>query len=637
MPSARVRSAVNVVPDKIDFRDRVYQPSLVRAPSPRLDSLSSLHGKIGEPLPVLDQGNSNACTGFGLASVVNYLRRLSGLEPDALVSAQMLYSMARRYDEFPGSAKEDTGSSVRAALKGWFRHGASSADCWPNEDGKAIPEPDPKHPEKDWWFDAVRRPLGAYFRVETHSISDLHVALCDIGVLYASAICHSGWEEGFEKGRKESDGIWEIPAVAADRDDYGHAFMIYGYDDVGFLIQNSWGKKWGSGGKARLRYADWLANAMDCWVCQIGVTTTEHLDVARAGGLRFNKKTKAVVLSHDDNLRNREISPFIIDMENNGRLSQSGRFRTQESDIHSLLKDMIPKARQDWGLEANEVIDVAIYAHGGLVNEEAAAKSAAKWIPALYKAQIFPIFFFWETGLFKTLSNIFDDCIRNQPRPAGGLLSEISDWWNHRVERLLAAPSTKVWSEIKENARLISTNPKGGGKLLYEINKEIRPQPLSPNSARLHLIGHSAGSIVHSHVAQELAAAKWSFSTVNFMAPAVNVTDFRKTLLPLIDSGQVARYNQFHLQDEAERKDPTCRSILFYGNSLLYFVSEWAEGGKRMPILGMERFFKSEFPKPPKNVVVHTPAAIKSSVSTHGGFDDDDVVLSRVIRCIKEG
>src|SRR3954469_5390508 len=29
----------------------------------------------------------------------------------------------------------------------------------------------------DWWLDAVRRPLGAYYRVDTRSITDMHVAL----------------------------------------------------------------------------------------------------------------------------------------------------------------------------------------------------------------------------------------------------------------------------------------------------------------------------------------------------------------------------------------------------------------------------------------------------------------------------
>ncbi len=634
MASSTSKRKANVVPDKVDFRDRLFQPSIERAPTPRLDSRGFVLNRIGEPLPILDQGDSSACTGFGLASVVNYLRRVSGLEPNAEVSAQMLYSMARRYDEFPGSAKEDTGSSVRAALKGWFRHGASSAQSWAN-DGPSLPPPDPRHPEKDWWFDAVKRPLGAYYRVETRAIADLHVALCEVGVLYASAVCHSGWERGFDEKRKESEGIWQIPDERVLPDDCGHAFMIYGYDQIGFLIQNSWGTGWGSEGLARIRYSDWVANAMDCWVCQIGVTTSEHLEVAGAGGLRYVKRTRTVTLSPDTNLRNREISPFIIDMENNGQLSQSGRFRTQASDILSLLRDLIPKARQDWGVSPKAPIDVAIYAHGGLVDEEGAAKSAARWIPALYKAQIFPIFFFWETGLFRTLANILQEALQDQPRPTAGVLSEISDWWNRRVERLLAAPGTAVWSEIKENARLISTNARGGGKVLYNCNNQIKPQPLSPASARLHLIGHSAGSIVHAHVADELAKAGWAFQSVNFMAPAVNVGDFEKTLLPLIKSGKVARYNQFHLDDEAERKDSTCRPILLYGRSLLYFVSEACEGGKRTPILGMQKYFENDVGDALKNVSAFTPADVHASVASHGGFDDDEKILARVIRCIK--
>ena len=47
----------------------------------------------------------------------------------------------------------------------------------------------------------------------------------------------------------------------------------------------------------------------------------------------------------------------------------------------------------------SEPVDVAIYAHGGLTDEETAARTASKWIPALYDAKIFPIFFMWETDL----------------------------------------------------------------------------------------------------------------------------------------------------------------------------------------------------------------------------------------------
>lgn len=60
---------------------------------------------------------------------------------------------------------------------------------------------------------------------------------------------------------------------------------------------------------------------MDCWVVQAGVATAEHLAVAAAGGLRV--RDGRVALSSDEILRDREISPFIIDMENNGVLARA--------------------------------------------------------------------------------------------------------------------------------------------------------------------------------------------------------------------------------------------------------------------------------------------------------------------------
>lgn len=629
MPTRAARPKRNVIPDAIDFRDRIYLPSIVQAPPPRFDGLAEL-GKERR-VPVLHQGETNACTGFALASVVNYLLRRSRSEPDASISAPMLYFTARRYDEFPGST-DDEGSSVRGALKGWFRHGAAAAAVWPN-DRLDVPPANPANPQQDWWFDAAKRPLGAYYRVEAKAIADLHVALAEVGILYASAICHDDWFKGSDENRAKKDGIWEIPFRKAKATDGGHAFVIYGYDQSGFLIQNSWGADWGTQGRARLRYEDWLAHAMDCWVVQLGVATDEHLAVAGAGGLRYSRGK--VALSSDDVLRNREISPFIVDMENNGELSKSGQFRTSPDDVRSLLEDLVPRARQEWKLPAGKPLDVAIYAHGGLTGEDVAAKTAAAWIPALYEAQVLPIFFFWETGLLKTLTDIAEEALAGQPRPTGGPLQKLDQWWGRRLERLLAGPGTAVWGEMKENAEQISANPQGGARILYQQNAALQPPALSPATARLHLIGHSAGAIVHCHIVDKLAALGWKFESITLMAPAVRRDVFERTILPRLNSGAVRRLLELHLPDAAEQKDPTCRPILGYGRSLLYLVSESFEGGKRTPILGMEKSFDKIAQLGLRNVVARTPADIGSSVSTHGGFDDDSVVREVVIRGIK--
>ena len=74
------------------------------------------------------------------------------------------YAVSLTCDEFPGQPKIDSGSS-----------------------------------RKDWWQDAVKRPLGAYYRVDHRSVTDMQIALNEIVILYASAACHSGWQAKDEK------------------------------------------------------------------------------------------------------------------------------------------------------------------------------------------------------------------------------------------------------------------------------------------------------------------------------------------------------------------------------------------------------------------------------------------------------
>ncbi len=93
--------------DTIDFRDLMYTPSLVEVPV-RID----LQRYQDAGVPILNQGQEGACTGFGLATVVNYLMRTRKVVPDPVqVSPRMLYDMAKRYEEYPGESF--SGSSAR--------------------------------------------------------------------------------------------------------------------------------------------------------------------------------------------------------------------------------------------------------------------------------------------------------------------------------------------------------------------------------------------------------------------------------------------------------------------------------------------------------------------------------------------
>ncbi|MCR5886171.1 hypothetical protein LRS03_26305 [Rhizobacter sp. J219] len=155
---------------------------------------------------------------------------------------------------------------------------------------------------------------------------------------------------------------------------------------------------------------------MDCWVAQLGVVTRDHTEISRSITLRTDKQGR-VSLAASEVLRNREISPFILNMGNNGALSNSGTFRTQPDDVRALVDVHLAEARRRWGLDKG-VVDVCIYAHGGLVGENKAAEIAAQWIPMLYERQIFPVFLMWETDFFSTLLNLIADAIKEVPRSA---------------------------------------------------------------------------------------------------------------------------------------------------------------------------------------------------------------------------
>src|SRR3546814_3440433 len=51
----------------------------------------------------------------------------------------------------------------------------------------------------------MRRPLGAYFRVNHRDLVAMHSAITEVGVLYATATVHAGWE------KVDRTGIIEFP------------------------------------------------------------------------------------------------------------------------------------------------------------------------------------------------------------------------------------------------------------------------------------------------------------------------------------------------------------------------------------------------------------------------------------------
>lgn len=597
-------------PDTLDFRDRMFEPSLIEVPV-RI----TLDEYRKHRVPILDQGTEGACTGFGLATVANFLLRRRKVIPDPKpVSPRMLYEMARRYDEWPG--EDYSGSSARGAMKAWHKHGICSEKHWPYTDRDRRLDLFPKR-----WSDAVRRPLGAYYRVNHKDIIAMHTALAEVGVLYATSSVHAGWPA---VGR---DGI-----ISHSDDSLGvHAFAIVAYDEQGFWIQNSWGPTWGLHGFGRFTYDDWLANGTDVWVARLGAPIVLRTAESTATGVGPAAQGSRSYMFCD-------LRPHIISIGNDGAFRSDGMYGTTKSDADEIIKEEFPRRTKTWKKKR-----LLLYAHGGLVGEDTSVQRVADYRAALLEREVYPLSFIWKTDFWSTLTNIIQDALKRR-RPEG-ILDKAKDFMLDRLDDALepvarALTGKALWSEMRENALLATESKKGALRHVANLIASLPKKGLE-----VHVIAHSAGSILQAPLISLLSGDLGvPISTCTLWAPACTIKLFRERYLPAIQSGGIQQFTLFTLTDKAEQDD-NCASI--YHKSLLYLVSNALEEFQRKPLtkdgeplLGLAKFVDSQLKdifssanaqwvRSPNDAEIGSPDA--STATSHGSFDDDPATLQATL------
>ena len=597
---------LNVQPDAPDLRDRTYEPALL-ALSLTLDPPGP------EMCPVLDQGREGACTGFALAAAITYMNRMRhkkmGAEELApIVSARMLYEMAKINDEWPGEDYE--GSSIRGALKGFYHNGVCREELAPYRAN-----------ETKWYLkvehakDARNVGLGAYYRLRPEII-DYHAALNEVGVIYVAARVHRGWmnpAKGIIKPSHLTEG--------------GHAFIIVGYDERGFLIQNSWGNDWGGfngqPGIAHWLYEDWAATVMDAWVLRLAVPTPDAFDLTVT-----QKAEEAVSLFGEETTvapRHEDIIGHVVHV-NDGRLVATGKYPTPISTIKEtadFLADEAATAERGYK-------HLLFYAHGGLNDSGASANRIRKMKEVFKRNQIYPIHFMWETGFLESLK----DVIFNSKDKAEARVGGLSDFFDRMLENFARQPGTAIWRDMKWDAEQTFKGNGGGRqalKVLLQGNAK-RTKPLD-----IHLVGHSAGSIFLAYLLEAMNASNPLSKPVkscSLMAPACTVDLFKSAYVPKIGLGNAAhgikKLWQYNLVDQRELDD----KVGPYKKSLLYFVSNAFEDEKSMPLLGMEKF-KAHLPTKPGHTIHYAGRSTSNTDSrTHGGFDNDRQTMNDILKNI---
>jgi hypothetical protein len=402
----------------------------------------------------------------------------------------------------------------------------------------------------------------------------------------------------------------------------GHAFAIVAYDDQGLWLQNSWGPNWGRGGFARISYDDWLKNGTDVWVARLGAPVTlrtlESTATAHAA-----TSGQSVAYSFAD------LRPHIVSVGNNGQLRAGGDYGVTPHGLADIFEDDIPRVTKGW-----DKLRILLYAHGGLVDQQSAVQRLAEYRPALLQGKVYPLAFIWRTDYWTTITNILQDAMRRR-RPEG-VLDAAKDFMLDRLDDALeplarSLTGKSAWGEMKENALAASTSQTGAARMVVDLLAKLPRDRLE-----IHLVGHSAGSILHAPLVKLLGERGLPIESCTLWAPACTVDLFRENYLPAIEAKAIKRFSLYVLDDATERGD-NCAGV--YNKSLLYLVSDAFEDQCRIPgfregvpLLGLEKCLDARllalFDKGPHRLV-RAPnqqpieSGLASEARHHGDFDDD--------------
>jgi hypothetical protein len=457
--------------------------------------------------------------------------------------------------------------------------------------------------------------LGAYFRVQP-DISDYHAALNETGMIYVSAQIHSNWNNPAQ-GRIKPGG----KAVG------GHAFVIVGYDAEGFWVLNSWGPGWGNKGVAHWEYQDWAATVMDAWVLQLGVKAPEAFGAVPRGA----SAGTAGLFGIGDPNRNDILGHFVnID---DGRYVVDGKYGSPNGSEMMETVDRLTRADSNTKKGYDHLI---IYAHGGLNSLAADARRIATWkrTEIFARNRLYNFHLMWGSGF---IDEVFGEISKSSAAGrVGGLFDSLYD------AGLGKKAGAYAWSNMKQDAQVAfdgSTDFDGGFKALKPLLEGLNQAQRRP---KLHLVGHSAGSIVLGHLLSALGRfqhANLELGSVHLMAPACTVAFFKEHYGPYLGGAGAKKITDriylYNLSDELEVNDTVgpdgALSFLMpsYSHSLLYLVSRAYETRAETPLAGME-LYVGQMPGSAKLKIDYAANGVTAS-TTHGGFDNDVATLSTIM------
>ncbi len=462
--------------------------------------------------------------------------------------------------------------------------------------------------------DARKTTIGAYYRINKR-LSDFHAALNEVNAIYVSATVHEGWRK-----KNVKNGV--IPYEGAQIG--GHAFAIVGYNSIGFLVQNSWGKTWGDNGVALWSYEDWLENIKDAWVVRLALSTPQiwHLtpNVSaksnREMGLFKKSPTRSEILGH-----------FVhID---DGNFDDKGKYWMDLPSINDTTK---------YVAENQDYKHLLLYAHGGLNSIKDSARRIAAMKEIFKDNGIYPFHFMYDTGLLEEIKDIILGKKDDIEERVGGF----TDFTDLLIEKSTRQLGRALWREMKSGANKPFEPGRAGTQTIQSFLNAFSADGIQPK--KVHIVGHSTGAILLASLLKTLG----SFANVpriescSLLAPACTHEIFKNVYRQLLharddDSFGINRMIIYNLNNDLELKDTVTP---LYRKSLLYLVSNAFEEKLGERLLGMQIFYRYLRNLPGSSILRFeisdgkTSSTTRTSSDTHGGFDNDSRTMNNILKNI---
>lgn len=195
-----------------------------------------------------DQGARGTCVAFSCAAIKEYQERL-----DCNFQEYMSPNSVYYYRE----NKPTEGMHLRDAMKILNTHGIATEQDFPYT---------PTEPKEFPNVQTSQFSTAEYARVNT--INGLKEALYNYGPCLIAFPVYS-----------TSPEFWR-PSSSMDESRGGHCVTVVGYNEVGFILRNSWGSKWNIDGCVLYPYSDWGSH-WEVWSCIDAETDIWYPDVKK--------------------------------------------------------------------------------------------------------------------------------------------------------------------------------------------------------------------------------------------------------------------------------------------------------------------------------------------------------------------